>query len=121
MARMKLPSVGVGFTLKPARRARGGPGLRATAAMAVSRTETISVPGIATQMRNLAASGMRVLGGLMRGQLAASDATVARRHAICRENSCGSYRSADDRCGRCGCWLRAKAWLSVEKCPVGLW
>ena len=118
MARVKLPSVGVGFTLKPARPARVGPVPPAAAAL---RTETISVPGIGTQMRNLAASGMRVLGGLMRGQLAAGDATVARRHAICRENSCGAYRAADDRCGRCGCWLRAKAWLSVEKCPVGLW
>lgn len=41
------------------------------------------------------------------------------RLAICR--LCQHYRKVDDRCALCGCKTAVKAYLRIEKCPVGKW
>jgi len=38
---------------------------------------------------------------------------------ICR--GCEHWRADDQRCGKCGCWIRKKAWWAQEHCKVGKW
>lgn len=120
MAQVKLPVTGRAFSIRPARTV-GSKRPGSASPPAPRRAEVFRPPSVGTQMRNAAAAGVRVLGGLLRGELGASKSVVAYRHSICRENSCGRYDAGSDRCRQCGCWLRAKAWLSVERCPLGLW
>lgn len=108
MGSLKLPVTGRGFVV------------RVPTGM-VQPHRPVPMPSVATQVANAARSARRVFAGIMTGRLGASSEEVQRRHAICRKNSCGQYRADQDRCGACGCWLRAKRWLSVEACPVGLW
>lgn len=80
------------------------------------------LPGIGVQARNLATAAVDVVRGLVAGSgLKADDAEKARRRAICVSNACGQYRASDDRCAACGCWKRAKTWLTASRCPVGRW
>lgn len=80
-----------------------------------------TMPPARTMLANVAAAAKRTLGGLLRGQpVIAENDLQARRHAICRDG-CQYYAAASDRCAKCGCFLRAKAWLALERCPVGRW
>ena len=38
---------------------------------------------------------------------------------ICRD--CEHWRSDDQRCGKCGCWIRKKASWAEEHCKLGKW
>jgi len=38
---------------------------------------------------------------------------------ICR--GCEHWRADDQRCGKCGCWIRKKASWSQEHCKLGKW
>jgi hypothetical protein len=44
--------------------------------------------------------------------------TPSKRLAIC--NRC-PYRTRDNRCTLCGCFVRAKTKVATEKCPNGYW
>lgn len=52
---------------------------------------------------------------------AVSDEEAARRHAICKSNTCGKYSADEDRCRACGCYLAAKSRWRSQSCPKGLW
>jgi hypothetical protein len=44
---------------------------------------------------------------------------ISKRLAIC--HSCEFFRAQDERCSKCGCFLKYKtAWRS-QKCPIGKW
>jgi len=50
------------------------------------------------------------------------------RIAVCRSNSCGSYKKPLnikylEKCGECGCFLNIKARIKewYVECPKGLW
>lgn len=44
---------------------------------------------------------------------------ISRRLEICR--ACEHYRASDERCAKCGCFLRIKTAWRAQKCPIGKW
>lgn len=50
----------------------------------------------------------------------AADVTVREsRLAIC--NQCEHLLQATSQCGKCGCFVKAKTWLSGSSCPINKW
>lgn len=85
-------------------------------------TTPTPLPGPARLATNAAQAVVRNLAHLATGgPLRASEAAVTARREICR--ACELYRADQDRCAHasCGCFLKAKAWLHAERCPVGKW
>ena len=41
------------------------------------------------------------------------------RLGICR--GCEFFKPRFEKCGKCGCFMRAKAMLDNAKCPIGKW
>lgn len=44
---------------------------------------------------------------------------LAECNAICKV--CPEYQPLLNRCGKCGCFLSAKARMATETCPIGKW
>jgi len=44
---------------------------------------------------------------------------LAECNAICQ--ACPEYQPLLNRCGKCGCFLSAKARMATETCPLGKW
>lgn len=49
----------------------------------------------------------------------AQDELQAERLEICK--GCEFYIPAQDRCGKCGCYLKSKSAWKSSKCPIGKW
>jgi uncharacterized paraquat-inducible protein A len=47
------------------------------------------------------------------------DAVYEQRLDVCK--SCNFYDVEQNRCMRCGCWLKYKARYSAGQCPIGKW
>lgn len=41
------------------------------------------------------------------------------RHQICKQ--CENYKPTTDQCSLCGCFMRAKVWISRATCPADKW
>jgi hypothetical protein len=55
----------------------------------------------------------------MQGLPAPAPEEIASRLAICE--TCDHFRASDERCSKCGCFLKFKtAWRS-QHCPIGKW
>lgn len=80
------------------------------------------LPGVGVMAKGLAGAVVRTLARVASGRSPVLPGEEKqRRHAICQANQCGEYRKSDDRCAACGCYARAKVWLTSERCPRGLW
>lgn len=53
-----------------------------------------------------------------RRQPARGRLSAAQRLAICKPCP---YRTRDNRCSSCGCFIKAKVRVPSEKCPNGKW
>ena len=79
-----------------------------------------SFPSLTTQAKNLSSTAFDALRATMGGQqVRAQSEEFDRRLQICFE--CDSYEAESIRCRECGCHLKAKARLSVAKCPLEKW
>lgn len=76
------------------------------------------MPSAGQMVKNAAGSFTRNLKSLAEGNpINADPDVIAERRAIC--DSC-EYM-ANNRCGKCGCWLQYKTALRAEKCPIEKW
>lgn len=118
-----LPVAGQQFRMKaPSGPSGGGRPESRVSSAETRRPDPIALPSLAIQARNFGQAILGSFGTVMAGRSAVvTEVERTRRRAICVANRCGAYLESSDRCARCGCWARAKAWLSVERCPVGLW
>lgn len=63
--------------------------------------------------------GGAVLRDLKAGRPRRSAEQVEAILTICR--GCDHWRADDQRCGKCGCWIRKKASWTQEHCKLGKW
>lgn len=89
-----------------------------------------ALPSIPRRSMNAAKSIAQATANFVKGQpMRVSDATKAKRTAICRSNTCGKYRASDDHCSKCGCPVQGGkpidgiAELFFKRCPMNppLW
>lgn len=81
-------------------------------------------PGAVRRVLNAAKAAARVARAVCRREpVLVSDEAYAERLAVCETNTCGKYRAADKVCTAkgCGCFLKTKARLATEDCPMDLW
>jgi hypothetical protein len=45
----------------------------------------------------------------------------ARNERLKACHSCNDLNTSSSRCKVCGCFVRLKSWLPMEKCPNGKW
>jgi hypothetical protein len=77
------------------------------------------LPSTGEMATNLARATLAELAQRMTGRKPIPKDVVEKRLAIC--HSCEFFRPSDERCSKCGCFLKHKtAWRS-QKCPVGKW
>lgn len=81
-------------------------------------------PSTLTMAANFAGAVARTAGRLATGQrVTVPDEVRRQRLAACE--SCSDYLNREERCGRCGCFLKgqilSKVKLASERCPNGLW
>lgn len=78
------------------------------------------LPPFSVQIGYMLTSAKAHAEGFLRGvHLKESDDEAQRRLTICR--GCDYFKRESERCAKCGCFLRAKAALALEHCPVGKW
>lgn len=77
-------------------------------------------PSVAVMAKNLCGAFCRIIKAVVSGKLVKEYGyTTTRRKLICYR--CHWYVKKSGRCRRCGCFVKAKAWLHTEKCPIGKW
>ena len=80
-----------------------------------------ALPGMLTMVKNFVGSATRhIAGGMVERSKEEADSLRAQ---FCNPPGapCVFYRSVDDRCAKCGCWLsEATRWKS-KPCPIGRW
>lgn len=85
-------------------------------------SEEPDLPPLTQQAKNLAGSiGRNAKHVLTGGKLHVEKEEASLRESICQSNVCGNYRSSDNRCAECGCFLVEKIPLTAEYCPLLLW
>ena len=82
----------------------------------LKKQEQPSLPGVGEMAANF---GGAVLRDLKAGRPRRSTEAVEAILTICR--GCEHWRSDDQRCGKCGCWIRKKASWAQEHCKLGKW
>lgn len=79
-----------------------------------------SLPSMTQMAKNVTASLARTVKAAARGQsVRLSKEEADRRLAICQ--TCQFFRTVDQRCSKCGCFMAVKTYLRAETCPVGKW
>ena len=85
-----------------------------------SSNKRLPMPSTGQMIRNVGGSIVRTVQSVAQGNsLNISDADKEKRLSICK--SCEFYDAGQERCSRCGCYLKVKTYLKAEKCPVGRW
>ena len=85
-----------------------------------STNKRLPMPSTGQMIRNVGGSIVRTVQRVAQGNsLNISDADKEKRLSICK--SCEFYDAGQERCSRCGCYLKVKTYLKAEKCPVGRW
>lgn len=82
----------------------------------LKESEQPSLPGVGEMAANFAGALLR---DLKAGRPRRTPEEVEAILVVCR--GCEFWRSEDQRCGRCGCWVRKKASWAQEHCPIGKW
>lgn len=79
-----------------------------------------SYPTTGQIVKNLSQSIVNNVGQLIKGNnISASDQDSTSRLNIC--NTCEFFDRQQGRCTKCGCYMKIKAQLKAEKCPIGKW
>lgn len=73
-------------------------------------------PGLLSQVASALGAGGRFLAA---GLPMVPGDVFADRMATCQ--ACGHYDAPENRCNSCGCFLKVKALLGSERCPIGKW
>ena len=82
--------------------------------------EELSLPSMTQMAKNVLGSLGKTIKAAATGQgVKVTQETAEARLAICR--SCPFFRTSDERCSKCGCYMAVKTYLRAEKCPVGKW
>jgi hypothetical protein len=77
-------------------------------------------PGIATMAASAATAAAIAVSSVLQGKSPNVDqGEYDRRRSVC--TSCPLFSSTDDRCQKCGCFLKLKLWLKDESCPESRW
>ena len=85
-----------------------------------SPVEIPSLPSMTAMAKNITASLLKSTASVIKGQgLKVTAEEAARRLTICK--SCPFFRTADERCSKCGCYMSVKTYLKAEKCPERKW
>lgn len=83
-------------------------------------TEIPSLPNMAEMAKNVLKSLGRVVKSAAKGDgIRLGKEAAEARLAICR--ACPFFRSTDERCSKCGCYMAVKTYLRAERCPIGKW
>ena len=78
------------------------------------------MPSLGSMASNLAQSVVRNVQSVAAGNaLRLNENEANQRLNICR--GCEFFNHAQERCGKCGCFMAVKTYLKAEKCPVGKW
>jgi hypothetical protein len=83
---------------------------------ALKEGEDPSSPGVGEMAMNFAGALLR---DLKAGRPRRTPDEVEAILSICQ--GCELWRSEENRCGQCGCWIRKKASWAQEHCPLGKW
>lgn len=87
---------------------------------AAVRAQRKPLPSIAYQAGHLAADGLTVLKGAVKGHHVLCDAaTREQRLALCR--ACDALDATGKRCTECGCFVSARTWAAELGCPLKKW
>lgn len=80
---------------------------------------TNQLPDMMTLAKNAAAAARDEIKAVAAGVPGVEDAEVARRLALCHR--CELFIHQQKRCSQCGCFMKFKARLRSQSCPVGKW
>lgn len=87
--------------------------------MSTSTTEP-ALPPLRERILNARDAAQRVITRALHGDsVAVSKDEAEKRLAICQQ--CEFYRTSDGACSECGCFIRLKAKLASEACPLNKW
>jgi hypothetical protein len=78
------------------------------------------MPSIGQQMKNVGNSIVKTVQSVAAGNpLNISDIEKDKRLSVCK--TCEWYNVSQERCSKCGCFLKVKTYLKAERCPIGKW
>jgi len=78
------------------------------------------LPSAYNQLKGFIATAKDVVSGAVHGEgVVASEEIRNYRMTICR--SCMFFMEADERCVKCGCFMKTKTMFKHAECPVGKW
>jgi hypothetical protein len=82
--------------------------------------ENQQYPSLGEQVKNFGSSFHELVSSAVQGNrlLAPKDTQLARLETC---KSCEFFDTSQERCTKCGCYLRVKTAFSYETCPVGKW
>jgi hypothetical protein len=87
--------------------------------MSTSTTEP-ALPPLRERVKNARVAAQRVITRSLRGgRVAVSADETEKRLSICQQ--CEFFRTSDGTCSQCGCFIRLKAKLATEACPLEKW
>lgn len=69
--------------------------------------------------KNVAAAAKDELKAVAGGKPPVDEAEIARRLRLCKR--CDLFIKEQERCSQCGCFMKFKARLRSQHCPVGKW
>jgi uncharacterized paraquat-inducible protein A len=79
-----------------------------------------SMPSPIQMTKNLMQSlGRNVQSVAAGNNLRISSEDAQKRLSIC--SGCEFFQQAQQRCGKCGCYMAVKTYLKAERCPIGKW
>jgi len=76
-------------------------------------------PPIKTMAGSFLTSLTKELGAIVFGEKSVTSKEFYRRFAVCQ--SCEFFISKRKRCQKCGCFIKIKARMRSQKCPIGKW
>ena len=79
----------------------------------------MELPSLTTMAKNAATAAAQEVKAVASGAPPVEDAEVTRRLALCHR--CELFLHAQQRCSQCGCFMKFKARLRSQHCPVGKW
>jgi len=78
------------------------------------------MPSALQMAKNLAKTTFDTVKSVSQGNpMNISDEQAASRKAIC--NDCSFFNKMQERCSKCGCYMKVKTYLKAAVCPVGKW
>ena len=84
------------------------------------KEEELNLPTKKEMASNLLKSFKRASGALVKGEkLSVTKDIAEKRLEVCY--TCPKYIKDQNRCSLCGCYLKAKARMATETCPIGKW